>query len=141
MWGMWMFTIPSLRARECTDAEKDALNLLFLAVPLLNVAIPFFAKSFPLIFTADCVLMAVRGARRACARRVGAGTPLACLRRCCHVGWCADAAAASNAAFATTRNLSWAPACSHRCCPTAAWPQGVYAWKGLIPGIGGEQKS
>jgi len=36
-----MFTIPSLRTRECTDAEKDALNLLFLAIPLLNVALPF----------------------------------------------------------------------------------------------------
>lgn len=58
MWGMWMFTIPSLRARECTAAEKDALNLLFLAVPLLNVLLPFVSKSFPLIFTADCVLMA-----------------------------------------------------------------------------------
>lgn len=55
-----MFTIPSLRARECTDKEKDALNLLFLAVPLLNVALPFVWKSFPFIFTADCVLMAVR---------------------------------------------------------------------------------
>ena len=53
-----MFTIPSLRARECTAAEKDALNILFLAVPLLNVALPFVSKSFPLIFTADCVLMA-----------------------------------------------------------------------------------
>ncbi|KAL4444977.1 hypothetical protein ABPG77_004027 [Micractinium sp. CCAP 211/92] len=72
MWSIWMFTIPSLRARECTDREKDALNLLFLAVPLLNVALPFVWKSFPFIFTADCVLMA-----------------------------------------------------------------GVYAWKGLIPGIGG----
>lgn len=79
MWSIWMFTIPSLRARECTDREKDALNLLFLAVPLLNVALPFVWKSFPFIFTADCVLMA-----------------------------------------------------------------GVYAWKGLIPGIGGgdgEQQS
>jgi hypothetical protein len=55
-----MFTIPSLRARECTDTEKDALNLLFLAVPLLNVALPFVWKSFPFIFSADCVLMAVR---------------------------------------------------------------------------------
>lgn len=53
-----MFTIPSLRARECTSAEKDALNILFLAVPLLNVALPFVSKSFPLIFVADCVLMA-----------------------------------------------------------------------------------
>ncbi|PSC68220.1 hypothetical protein C2E20_8166 [Micractinium conductrix] len=58
MWSIWMFTIPSLRARECTDKEKDALNLLFLAVPLLNVALPFVWKSFPFIFSADCVLMA-----------------------------------------------------------------------------------
>ncbi|KAI3438390.1 hypothetical protein D9Q98_000822 [Chlorella vulgaris] len=58
MWSIWMFTIPSLRARECTDTEKDALNLLFLAVPLLNVALPFVWKSFPFIFSADCVLMA-----------------------------------------------------------------------------------
>lgn len=72
MWSIWMFTVPSLRARECTSTEKDALNLLFLAIPLLNVALPFVWKSFPFIFTADCVLMA-----------------------------------------------------------------GVYAWKGLIPGVGG----
>lgn len=58
MWSIWMFTIPALRARECTDKEKDALNLLFLAVPLLNVALPFVWKSFPFIFTADCVMLA-----------------------------------------------------------------------------------
>jgi hypothetical protein len=53
MWSVWMFTIPSLRARECTAREKDALNLLFLLVPLLNVALPFVWKSFPFIFSAD----------------------------------------------------------------------------------------
>ncbi len=58
MWSLWMFTVPSLRARECTAAEKDALNLLFLAIPVVNVALPFVWKSFPFIFTADCVLMA-----------------------------------------------------------------------------------
>lgn len=58
MWSIWMFTIPSLRARECTAAEKDALNILFLAIPLLNVLLPFVWKSFPFIFTSDCVLMA-----------------------------------------------------------------------------------
>ena len=58
MWSIWMFTIPSLRARECTPDEKDALNVLFLAVPLLNIALPFVWKSFPFIFCADCVLMA-----------------------------------------------------------------------------------
>jgi len=48
-----MFTIPSLRAKECTAREKDALNLLFLLVPLVNVALPFVWKSFPFIFVAD----------------------------------------------------------------------------------------
>jgi len=58
MWSIWMFTIPSLRARECTASEKDALNLLFLAVPLLNVTLPFVWKSFPFIYVCDCLLMA-----------------------------------------------------------------------------------
>lgn len=52
-----MFTVPSLRARECTAPEKDALNLLFLAIPLLNVGLPFIWKSFPFIYSADCVMM------------------------------------------------------------------------------------
>uniref|UniRef100_A0A383VPR9 Uncharacterized protein n=1 Tax=Tetradesmus obliquus TaxID=3088 RepID=A0A383VPR9_TETOB len=53
MWSIWMFTIPSLRAKECAPREKDALNLLFLLVPLINVALPFVWKSFPFIFAAD----------------------------------------------------------------------------------------
>ncbi|KAG7675093.1 putative Protein RESISTANCE TO PHYTOPHTHORA 1, chloroplastic [Nannochloris sp. 'desiccata'] len=57
MWSIWMFTVPSLRARECTAPEKDALNLLFLAIPLLNVGLPFIWKSFPFIYVADCVTM------------------------------------------------------------------------------------
>ena len=58
MWSVWMFTIPSLRARECLSREKDALNVLFLAVPLLNIALPFLWKSFPFIFCADVVTVA-----------------------------------------------------------------------------------
>jgi|TARA_B110000977_G_scaffold42786_1_gene57927 hypothetical protein len=57
MWSVWMFAVPSLRARECDDAEKEALNVLFIAIPLVNVLIPIFWKSFPAVFTADCVLM------------------------------------------------------------------------------------
>ncbi|KAF3577956.1 hypothetical protein DY000_02028233 [Brassica cretica] len=53
MWSIWMFTIPSLRARDCPAKEKEALNYLFLLIPLLNVAIPFFWKSFPLVWSAD----------------------------------------------------------------------------------------
>ncbi|KAL1816627.1 hypothetical protein ACET3Z_019201 [Daucus carota] len=55
MWSIWMFTIPSLRARDCSKNEKEALNYLFLLVPLLNVAIPFFLKSFAVVWSADTV--------------------------------------------------------------------------------------
>ena len=57
MWSIWMFTVPALRARECSPAEKDALNLLFLLIPLANVGIPVFARSFPLVFSADVFLL------------------------------------------------------------------------------------
>ncbi|XP_050236956.1 protein RESISTANCE TO PHYTOPHTHORA 1, chloroplastic [Mercurialis annua] len=55
MWSIWMFTIPSLRARDCSKNEKEALNYLFLLVPLLNVTIPFFLKSFAVVWSADTV--------------------------------------------------------------------------------------
>jgi len=58
MWSVWMFAVPSLRARECEPNEKEALNFLFIAIPLINVLIPIVWKSFPAVFTADCVLMA-----------------------------------------------------------------------------------
>eukprot|EP00217_Crustomastix_stigmatica_P003944 CAMPEP_0183792824 /NCGR_PEP_ID=MMETSP0803_2-20130417/2824_1 /TAXON_ID=195967 /ORGANISM="Crustomastix stigmata, Strain CCMP3273" /LENGTH=186 /DNA_ID=CAMNT_0026037193 /DNA_START=57 /DNA_END=614 /DNA_ORIENTATION=+ len=58
MWSLWMFTIPSLRARDCDPKEKDALNVLFLLVPLINVLLPFVWKSFAFIFSADCVACA-----------------------------------------------------------------------------------
>ncbi|KAH1070099.1 hypothetical protein AAZX31_03G131600 [Glycine max] len=55
MWSIWMFTIPSLRARDCSKNEKEALNYLFLLVPLINVIIPFFWKSFAVVWSADVV--------------------------------------------------------------------------------------
>lgn len=55
MWSIWMFTIPSLRARDCSKDEKEALNYLFLLVPLINVIIPFFVKSFAVVWSADTV--------------------------------------------------------------------------------------
>jgi len=58
MWSVWMFTVPSLRARDCDAKEKDALNLLFVAIPLVNVLIPFVWKSFAGVFSADVLLMA-----------------------------------------------------------------------------------
>jgi hypothetical protein len=57
MWSLWMFTVPSLRARECKPREKEALNLLFLLIPVINVLLPFVWKSFPFIYTADVVTL------------------------------------------------------------------------------------
>jgi len=59
MWSIWMFTIPSLRARECMPKEKDALNLLFVAIPLMNVTLPLVWKSFPFIFTANAITVII----------------------------------------------------------------------------------
>ncbi|KAG6483650.1 hypothetical protein ZIOFF_060302 [Zingiber officinale] len=82
MWSIWMFSmfcftfpidtssscddfkeishvisaaIPSLRARDCSKNEKEALNYLFLLIPLLNIAIPFLWKSFAVVWSADTV--------------------------------------------------------------------------------------
>ena len=38
-------------------AATDALNLLFVLIPIINVGLPFVAKSFPVIFTTDCAVM------------------------------------------------------------------------------------
>eukprot|EP00198_Chlamydomonas_reinhardtii_P006288 XP_001695624.1 predicted protein [Chlamydomonas reinhardtii] len=57
MWSIWMFTIPSLRAKECMANEKDALNLLFVLVPLMNVTLPFLWKSFPFIFVSNVLAL------------------------------------------------------------------------------------
>ena len=58
MWSIWMMTVPSLRARECTPPEKDALNILFILIPVINVVLPFVWKSFPFIYSADVVALA-----------------------------------------------------------------------------------
>ena len=58
MWSVWMLTVPSLRARACSKAEKDALNLLFVALPLVNVTLPLVAPDFGLVFSADVATMA-----------------------------------------------------------------------------------
>lgn len=55
---MWLFTVPSLRARQCTDAEKGWLNYAFLVIPVINVALPFVWKSFAFVYTSDCVALA-----------------------------------------------------------------------------------
>eukprot|EP00897_Mesotaenium_endlicherianum_P003088 jgi/Mesen1/2807/ME000172S01950 len=58
MWSVWMFTIPSLRARDCSPKEKEALNYLFLLVPLINVTLPLVWKSFAAVWSLDVVAFA-----------------------------------------------------------------------------------
>ena len=57
MWSIWALTVPAWRAKECNPEEKDALNYLFLGMPLLNIALPFVWKSFAFVWTADLVMM------------------------------------------------------------------------------------
>uniref|UniRef100_A0A7S0RAW0 Uncharacterized protein n=1 Tax=Pyramimonas obovata TaxID=1411642 RepID=A0A7S0RAW0_9CHLO len=58
MWSIWMFTVPSLRARDCAKDEKDALNYAFILIPLVNVLLPLVWKSFGAVFTADVAVLA-----------------------------------------------------------------------------------
>lgn len=44
-WFVWLFTVPSLRARKPGEAEKAALNVAFLATPLISFAMPFITKA------------------------------------------------------------------------------------------------
>jgi len=57
MWSIFMFTVPALRARECNAKEKEALNILFLLIPLLNVTLPLAWKSFAFVYSADVVAL------------------------------------------------------------------------------------
>eukprot|EP00245_Coleochaete_scutata_P017345 TRINITY_DN847_c0_g1_i1.p1 TRINITY_DN847_c0_g1~~TRINITY_DN847_c0_g1_i1.p1 ORF type:complete len:252 (-),score=28.06 TRINITY_DN847_c0_g1_i1:430-1161(-) len=58
MWSVWMFAIPSLRARDCSKQEKEALNYLFLLVPLINVTLPLVWRSFAAVWSADVLAFA-----------------------------------------------------------------------------------
>ena len=71
MWSIWMLTVPSLRARDCDPNEKDALNVLFILLPLINVALPFVWKNFGFIFTADCVALGAVYAWKGCLPKFG----------------------------------------------------------------------
>lgn len=43
-WFIWLFTVPSLRARKPGAEEKVALNIAFLATPVVSFAMPFITK-------------------------------------------------------------------------------------------------
>lgn len=53
-WMVWLFTIPSLRARKgIARWEKSALNIAFVATPLINLLMPFITKQCIIIWSAD----------------------------------------------------------------------------------------
>ena len=43
-WFVWLFTVPSLRARKPGASEKVALDIAFLATPVVSFAMPFITK-------------------------------------------------------------------------------------------------
>lgn len=58
-WLVWLFTIPALRARKgISKTEKSALNVSFLSMPLMNVALPALTRNTGAIWAADVVLLA-----------------------------------------------------------------------------------
>lgn len=58
--------IPSLRARDCPEKEKEALNYLFLLVPLINITLPLIWKSFAAVYTADVTVFLSMYAWKVC---------------------------------------------------------------------------
>mmetsp|Transcript_8921 Transcript_8921/g.17970 ORF Transcript_8921/g.17970 Transcript_8921/m.17970 type:complete len:270 (-) Transcript_8921:1314-2123(-) len=56
-WLVWMFTIPSLRARKPVKAEKQALNVAFLMIPVLNLLLPTVTKDTFIIWVINVLVL------------------------------------------------------------------------------------
>eukprot|EP01038_Epipyxis_sp_PR26KG_P004759 gene4759-6673_t len=56
-WMWWLFIIPSLRARKPVDQEKEALNVAFLASPLVSLVMPVATKDIPTIWWANFIVV------------------------------------------------------------------------------------
>ena len=56
-WMVWLFTIPSLRARKPRNAEKSALNAAFLIAPLCNLLLPAVWKDPTGLWAAQVLLL------------------------------------------------------------------------------------
>jgi hypothetical protein len=54
-WMIWLFTIPSLRARKPSAAEKNALNASFLIAPLMNLLLPTLVKDPAQLWVAQVI--------------------------------------------------------------------------------------
>lgn len=62
-WGIWLFTIPSLRSRKpggfwgMSQSEKSALDISFLLTPLANIGVANFSKDPAVLFWANIVVL------------------------------------------------------------------------------------
>jgi hypothetical protein len=57
-WWWWLFVIPSLRSRRPKGNEKQALDIAFLASPLVSLIAPVATKDTGLIWWANCLVVA-----------------------------------------------------------------------------------
>lgn len=57
-WFWWLFIVPSLRSRRPRGFEKKALDIAFLATPLVSLAAPVATKDTGLIWFANFVIVA-----------------------------------------------------------------------------------
>ncbi|CAN0347239.1 unnamed protein product, partial [Ectocarpus sp. 13 AM-2016] len=61
-WFVWLFTVPSLRARKPGASEKVALDIAFLATPVVSFAMPFVTKEpVPIYWANIATLVACYG--------------------------------------------------------------------------------
>jgi hypothetical protein len=58
-WMWWLFIIPSLRARKPGSAEKEALNIAFLATPIVSLVMPTFTKDTGLLWWGNAGAVAI----------------------------------------------------------------------------------
>lgn len=57
-WWWWLFVIPSLRSRRPKGAEKKALDIAFIASPMISLIAPVATKDTGLIWGANFVVVA-----------------------------------------------------------------------------------
>jgi len=57
-WWWWLFVVPSLRSRRPTGAEKKALDIAFLATPIISLLMPVATKDTAIIWAANFAVVA-----------------------------------------------------------------------------------
>jgi len=57
-WFWWLFIVPSLRSRRPSGFEKKALDMAFLATPIVSLLAPVVTKDTGLIWAANFIIVA-----------------------------------------------------------------------------------